>query len=203
MKHHFWPTGVKNVVSHVHPASQCLSGVCASVLHGKNIGHYGQTCQPNSFIPAMFVGTIDSCHFISLSMTLTLAGGHKVSTKQNLFASFSGTLLNWMGWNLRRWSNSSWYPKTNFGSAFSNQGKWLLFFWLHKKTKCLDCSQTLNELVLFKLGVMIDTTEHYILIYVSVALPSPPPAHTHTCMHACIPLWRLEQTLAQTMIHVK
>ena len=39
----------------------------------------------------MFIGTYGFYHFIPLSVTLTLAGGHKVSTKQNLLASFSYT----------------------------------------------------------------------------------------------------------------
>ena len=40
-----------------------------------------QTFQPIFVVPAMFVGTIDFYHFIPLSLTLTLAGGHKVSAK--------------------------------------------------------------------------------------------------------------------------
>ena len=37
--------------------------------------------------PARLIGTIDFYHFIPLSLTLTLPGGHKVSAKQNLLAS--------------------------------------------------------------------------------------------------------------------
>ena len=48
-----------------------------------------QTVQPNFVIPAMLTGTIDFYHFILLSLTLTLPGGHKVSAKRNLLASFS------------------------------------------------------------------------------------------------------------------
>ena len=36
----------------------------------------------------MLVTTINLCHFIPLSLTLTSAGGHKVSTMQNLLATF-------------------------------------------------------------------------------------------------------------------
>ena len=36
----------------------------------------------------MLVGTIDFYHYIPLSLTLTLPGGHKVNAKQNLWASF-------------------------------------------------------------------------------------------------------------------
>ena len=55
-----------------------------AVLRGKlfNVGHYTYIVQP------MHIGTIDMYHFILPSQTLTLAGGHKVSTKQNLLASF-------------------------------------------------------------------------------------------------------------------
>ena len=45
-----------------------------------------------------------------------MTGGRKVNTKQNLLASFSGALFNWMGcvviwW----WSNSSWTSWDYFG----------------------------------------------------------------------------------------
>ena len=46
------------------------------------------------FIPTMLIGTIDLYHFIPLLVTFTLTGGHKVSTKQNLLASFCCTLSN-------------------------------------------------------------------------------------------------------------
>ena len=41
----------------------------------------------------MAIGTIDSYQFIPLSVTLTLAGSQKVSTKQNLGFIFSHTFL--------------------------------------------------------------------------------------------------------------
>ena len=91
-----------------------------AILSGRNfnIGHYTQTFQPNFFIPAMLIGTTDFYHIILLSVTLTLAWGCKVSTKQNLLASFSRTLCNWSGWNLVWcWSSSSWKP-------------WCYYFWL-------------------------------------------------------------------------
>ena len=37
-------------------------------------------------IPTMLIGAIDFYHFLPISVTLTLAGGHKISTKQNLLA---------------------------------------------------------------------------------------------------------------------
>ena len=70
----------------------CLPGhllsVCLSVLLGKNFhaGHYAQTFHD-----------------------LDLGWGHKISTKQNLLAPFSCTLVNWMEWNfVWWWSNLSW-----------------------------------------------------------------------------------------------
>ena len=40
------------------------------------------------FIPAMLIGTIDLNHFIPLPLTLTLPGGHKISTQQNVWLHF-------------------------------------------------------------------------------------------------------------------
>ena len=77
-----------------------ISRVCPSVLRGKNfnVGHYSQTSQPNSFTPVRFISTIDFRHFMPLSVTSTLAGGHKVSTKQKLLTSFCRfILINDMG----------------------------------------------------------------------------------------------------------
>ena len=68
----------------------CSSGRPSCI--SKTLG-YTQTVQPVLFIPAMLIGSIDFYHFIPLSLTLTLGGGHKISTKQNLLASFSRTLF--------------------------------------------------------------------------------------------------------------
>ena len=65
------------------------------------------------FIPTMLIGTIDFYHFIPLSVILTMVGGHKVSAKQNLLASFSCTPLIWLGWKLIWYCSESsstfWY----------------------------------------------------------------------------------------------
>ena len=55
------------------------SYVRLSILYGKNfnIGYYMQTFQSNIFIPAMLIGSFDFWPW-----------GYKVSTKQNLLASF-------------------------------------------------------------------------------------------------------------------
>ena len=45
--------------------------------------------RPNVFIPSTLIGIIDIYHFIPHSLTLTLAEGHNVSSKQNLQALFS------------------------------------------------------------------------------------------------------------------
>ena len=58
-----------------------------------NIGHYMQTVQPNLFIPAMLIGTIDFYNVMLLSLTLTVPGSHNVSAKYNLSAAFSYTLF--------------------------------------------------------------------------------------------------------------
>ena len=61
----------------------CSAGWLA-VLHGKNfnVGHYTQTIQPNVFIPAIPIGTVDFYQFIPLSLILTLNGGHKDQRKE-------------------------------------------------------------------------------------------------------------------------
>ena len=74
-----------------------------SILYGKNFNvvHYMQTVRPNVFIPAVCIGTIDFNRFIPLSLTLTSpgggvgggGGGHKISVKQDLFASLSPTFF--------------------------------------------------------------------------------------------------------------
>ena len=46
-----------------------------------NIGHITQTFQPVSFIPAMLISTIGLYHCALLSVTMTLAEGHKVYRK--------------------------------------------------------------------------------------------------------------------------
>ena len=76
----------------------CPSGQPAALLGKRlNVGHCTQTIQPNFFIPGMLVGTIDSHHFILLSLTFILSGGHKVRAKQSLLASVSQTLFIWSG----------------------------------------------------------------------------------------------------------
>ena len=59
-----------------------------------NIQDYMQTSTPNSFIPALLVSTIDLYYYMSLSVTLTLIIDHKVSSTQNLLASFLSTIFN-------------------------------------------------------------------------------------------------------------
>ena len=74
------------VVSHVYllgwPASRCPF-ICQSVLLGKNIkiAPCAQTFQPNT---CCICSTIDFYYFMSLFVTLILAGGQKVNTKQNV-----------------------------------------------------------------------------------------------------------------------
>ena len=72
----------------------CVDGR-PDVLREKNCndGHYTQTVQPNLLIPVVFIGNVDFYHFVLLSLTLILPGGHKVSAKQNMLASFSPTFF--------------------------------------------------------------------------------------------------------------
>ena len=65
-----------------------------SYMQNSNIRHYTQTFLPFVFTRAMFVGTIDSYHFIQLPIKLTLTGDHKVSAKQNSWASYSLTVFD-------------------------------------------------------------------------------------------------------------
>ena len=57
-------------------------------VKNSNIGHYVQTSQLNSSISVM---PIDFYHSLPHSVTLTFAGGHKLSMKQNLTVSLSHT----------------------------------------------------------------------------------------------------------------
>ena len=99
------------IISHVYVLSGCsfgqLSGhqfswlagwadISSSVLHGWNINiwHQVQTFQPISFIPTIFMSTIDLYHLSSVWMTLMFAGGCKVNGKLNLLGSFSSTFLS-------------------------------------------------------------------------------------------------------------
>ena len=66
-----------------------LAGWLAVILGKNSDEHYTQTVPPNSFIPAILIGTIDFYHFIPLSLTLTLPRGHTISAMQNLMALFS------------------------------------------------------------------------------------------------------------------
>ena len=77
----------------------CLSGQPQSVLRGKNfyIGHCAKTFQANSWMPAVLIVvslTAIIFFFLLLLLTLTLAGGHKASTKQNPLALFSHTFFS-------------------------------------------------------------------------------------------------------------
>ena len=152
------------VISPVHPAGRL------AVLRGKktvNAGHYTQTVEPNFFIPAMLSSTIDLYHFLPLVMTLTWPGGHKVSAKQNLLASFSPALSIWSGWNVMwRWRNSGW---TSWDCL------WVRFIETREITAVLQTvSKNFNVGMLsdvfgwvwFKLGVMIDSIVLYTLILV-------------------------------------
>ena len=113
-----------------------------TVLQSKNfnVGHYMQTFLPKVFIPAMPIGIIDFHDFILLTMT---DWGHKVSSLQNLLASFSCTLFNWSGWILIWcYTVQAEYPDTIFVWNLIKQRIWKLIFWLCQKTLGSACIQT-------------------------------------------------------------
>ena len=58
-------------------SSSELVAFCPFLLHCKNFktGHCTQKYQPQFFILAILIGTTDIYHCITLSVTLTLAGG--------------------------------------------------------------------------------------------------------------------------------
>ena len=119
-----------HVMNHGCPAGQPV------VLCGKNfnIGHHTQTVQPSFYIPTMLIGTIDFNHFIPLSLTLTLPGGHMISAKENLLAVFSPTLFICWGWNLMLWwSNWSWRSWDCFWIRFVETKGITASCWLRQK----------------------------------------------------------------------
>ena len=102
-----------------------------------------------------------------------MGGGHKVSTKQNLLASFSYTLFNWSGWNLTLcWSSVS-------------QTCWF-YFWVRlsetrdKVADLLTTSPKINismhsgiyDLISFKFSMIIGIIIFFILILILVTLIS-------------------------------
>ena len=94
------------VISHVHLSRQPLAVLCVKNL---NVWHCIQTVPPAFVIPVILIGAVDFYHFIPLSLTLTLPGGHTVCENWNLLASFSPKLFIWLGWNsMWWWSSSSW-----------------------------------------------------------------------------------------------
>ena len=85
-----------------------------------------------TFIPAMLVGTIDLYHFVLLSLSLTLSGGHKVSVKQNLLASFSHTFVT---------HSHKMVYKSIFGATelFYNLKEEKMLIIMVKKKDCGEC----------------------------------------------------------------
>ena len=105
------------VMSHVRlsvwPArSLCMAKTLMFDITSKLFKQIFRTC--------LFIGMTDFYQFIPLALTLTMAGGHKVTVQQYLVVSFSHTLCNWSGWNLMWfWCNSSWTPWYYYWVRFS------------------------------------------------------------------------------------
>ena len=74
--------------SHVFLLDGCCPPMCLSVLRDRNFTL--DTILRNKILLYMpcFGGSFDFDHFLPFSVTLTLAGGHKVSRKQNLLTHF-------------------------------------------------------------------------------------------------------------------
>ena len=84
----------------------CLSVVCGEKF---DVCRYAKTFQPNSFMHAMLVGTINLCYFILQS------GDHMVSAKQRLFGSFLKHFLSGQDEMLDVGAIEIGHPDTTFG----------------------------------------------------------------------------------------
>ena len=115
-------------------------------------------------------------NFVPLLVTLTVAGNHMVSSKQNHLASFSYTLFDWSEWHFVCCQSYSW-----------RRGKYLLFYRQSRKYLMLTCIWTF--LICFKLNSMTDAFKLYIFIFksnwpciqfmitgVQESPPPPPPS---------------------------
>ena len=114
----------------------------------------------------MLIGTTDFYHCIPLSLTLILPGGHKVSAKQNLLASFSPTFFSLSGWNvLWWWSNSSRTAWENFWVGFVETREITAVLLTASQKFHFGMHSNVCKLFWFKLS-MIDTIVLYVLILV-------------------------------------
>ena len=109
-------------------------GSCLSFL-AKTLS-FNITCK----LSTKFCHTCHACrhhclfHFIPLSLTVTLHGGYKVSTKQNLLASFSHTLFIRSGWNLMwLWNNLTWISRDYWNKKTRD-------YWNKKNDSCFTDS---------------------------------------------------------------
>ena len=102
-----------------------MSVVCLSLC---------QNVQQQFFISAMLIGTIDLYHFIRLSLTLTMPGGHKVSASQNLLAFiFSHTFhLIRMEFDIVMKQFKCNILRPHLSKIYWSKGKKLLFYRLHQ-----------------------------------------------------------------------
>ena len=131
-----------------------------NTLSSKICSYLFITVQQNLFIPAMLIGTIDFYCFMRLTLTLSLPAGHKVSTKQNLLASFSPTFFIWSGWNIIWYGDSSWTISDYvFSKIYWNKGNNCCFTDCIKKYLMLACIQ------MFMNGFNSNLVCWYILLY--------------------------------------
>ena len=78
----------------VEPLTLHHTGQRAHILPTELFWPHLLALEPDSSLLAVLVGTINLCHFISLSVTLTLPEGHRASRKQFLLGSFPCLLCN-------------------------------------------------------------------------------------------------------------
>ena len=78
----------------------------------------------------MLLDTVD----LPLLVTLTVAGGHKVSTKGSLLVLFAHKIFNWteMKFDILMKQFYLHILRLLMNVIFFNQGKQLLFYWLHQ-----------------------------------------------------------------------
>ena len=81
------PVGMLFLI-HISNMDLCNQGCCLSRWQAVRLSCVAKTCkvehcvpsfQPNLFIHAILISTVDVYHFMSRSVTLTLAGGYNVS----------------------------------------------------------------------------------------------------------------------------
>ena len=156
----------------------CPAGMpaCCLVWQNFKIEHYIQTFQPNSFVPAMFTGTISRLLFYTtfsgLDYGLSMAEGHKISTKQTLFVDFLAhisTDQDEVCCSVEAVQAEHCDPSLEldiFTQGIRTTSSRKSYGWYACQKKKNGTHSDLCAQVLFKLGVQLDIVELCILIQV-------------------------------------